>query len=146
MKLRFKQAVIGIIAAPLMLAAAFVAVPATTANAACNDSDLSVKTGVDCAKGKGTKTNLVKGEDSLIKTVTNVLLFIIGAISVIMIIFGGIKYVISNGDSSQITGAKNTILYSVIGLIIALLAYAIVNFVVDSFTSGSDGGGNSATN
>ena len=145
MKLGLKQAVIGLIAAPLVLAAALVAVPATTAQAACDDSNLSVKSGVDCAKGKGTKAELVKGNDSIFKTVTNVLLFIIGAISVIMIIVGGIRYTVSNGDSSQITNAKNTILYAVVGLIVALLAYAIVNFVVDSFTSGSDGG-SSATN
>ena len=68
-----------------------------------------------------------------IKNVINVLLFIIGVVSVIMIIVGGIKYVLSNGDSSQITAAKNTILYAVIGLIVALLAYAIVNFVVRQF-------------
>ena len=62
--------------------------------------------------------------------VVNILLFIIGTISVIMIILGGIRYTISNGDSSQITAAKNTIMYAVIGLVVALLAYAIVNFVV----------------
>jgi hypothetical protein len=69
-----------------------------------------------------------------VQQVINVLLFIIGAVAVIMIIIGGIKYVLSNGDSSQITSAKNTILYAVIGLVVALLAYAIVNFVVVQFT------------
>ncbi len=68
-----------------------------------------------------------------IQNVINVLLFIIGVISVIMIIIGGIKYVLSNGDSSQIKSAKDTIMYAVIGLVIALLAYAIVNFVVNAF-------------
>jgi len=65
-----------------------------------------------------------------IAQVINILLFIIGAISVIMVILGGIRYVLSNGDSSQIKGAKDTIMYAVIGLVVALLAYAIVNFVV----------------
>lgn len=74
------------------------------------------------------------GLTDVIKTVINVLLFIIGSLSVIMIIVGGIRYVVSNGDSSQITNAKNTIMYAVVGLIIALLAYAIVNFVVTQFT------------
>lgn len=69
-----------------------------------------------------------------VQQVINVLLFLIGAISVIMIVIGGIKYTLSNGDSSQITSAKNTILYAVIGLVVALLAYAIVNFVVVQFT------------
>jgi hypothetical protein len=68
-----------------------------------------------------------------IKIVTNTLLFILGAVAVIMIVLGGIKYTISNGDTSQVTSAKNTILYAVIGLIVAILAYAIVNFVIDRF-------------
>lgn len=71
--------------------------------------------------------------ETRIKTIANILLFILGAIAVIMIIIGGIKYATSNGDSSSITSAKNTILYSVIGLIVALLAYAIVNFILDAF-------------
>jgi hypothetical protein len=67
-----------------------------------------------------------------IRQVVNVILFVLGAIAVIMIIIGGIRYVVSAGDSSAITGAKNTILYAVIGLVVALLAFAIVNFVVNS--------------
>ena len=68
-----------------------------------------------------------------IKNVVNVLLFLLGAIAVIMIIIGGIRYATSNGDSGAIKGAKDTILYAVIGLIVAILAYAIVNFVVGAF-------------
>lgn len=82
--------------------------------------------------------NAVGGSDSgslesNLQTVVNILLFILGAIAVIMIVIGGIRYATSNGDSSAITGAKNTILYSVIGLIVAAMAYAIVNFVVQAF-------------
>ena len=47
-----------------------------------------------------------------------------------MLIIGGIRYVISGGDSKKVTDAKNTIMYAIIGLIIAILAYAIVNFVI----------------
>ena len=89
-----------------------------------------------CKVNDGVVKSGGAGQTSLgdqIKAVINVLLFIIGVVSVIMIILGGIKYVLSNGDSSQITSAKNTILYAVIGLIVALLAYAIVNFVVAQF-------------
>jgi multisubunit Na+/H+ antiporter MnhB subunit len=50
-----------------------------------------------------------------------------------MLIIGGIRYTISQGDQSQVTSAKNTILYAIIGLIVAILAYALVNFVVTSF-------------
>lgn len=82
------------------------------------------------------------GEDQLmpmIKTVINMLLTILGFIAVIMIIIGGIRYATSNGDSNSTKSAKDTILYSVIGLIVAILSFAIVNFVIDNFT-GSGGG------
>lgn len=70
---------------------------------------------------------------SLVQTLISTLLYIIGIICVIVIIVGGIKYTTSNGDSNQITSAKNTILYAVIGLVVAMLAFAIVNFVVAQF-------------
>jgi hypothetical protein len=64
--------------------------------------------------------------------IANALIFLVGAISVIMIIIGGLRYVISNGDSKQIAAAKDTILYAVIGIIVAIAAYAIVRFVTTS--------------
>jgi hypothetical protein len=65
----------------------------------------------------------------------------LGAISVIMIIIGGLRYVISGGNATAVTAAKNTILYAIVGVIVALLAYAIINFVLDSFTGGAGTGG-----
>ena len=50
-----------------------------------------------------------------------------------MIIIGGFRYVTSQGDQTQMQSAKNTILYAVIGLIVAIAAYAIVSFVVTQF-------------
>ena len=103
-----------------------------TAVCATNDATKTgIRSGIKCAKSTDQRGNL----GNVIETVTNVLLFIIGAVSVIMIIVGGIKYVLSNGDASQVTSAKNTILYAVIGLVVALLAYAIVKFTIDSFTN-----------
>lgn len=97
-------------------------------------------TAAECA-GDGAETAGGKNETSpseIIKTIVNTLLFILGAVAVIMIILGGIRYAISQGDSNAITAAKNTILYAVIGLVVALLAYAIVNFVIDQFVPGTD--------
>jgi len=68
---------------------------------------------------------------SFARTIINVLLFVAGAISVIMIIVGGLMYVASAGDSGQVTKAKNTVLYAVAGLVVSILAYAIVRFVTD---------------
>lgn len=70
---------------------------------------------------------------TLVTSIINILLFAIGTIAVIMIIVGGIRYTLSNGDASQIKSAKDTILYSVIGLVVSLLAFAIVSFVVGKF-------------
>jgi hypothetical protein len=65
--------------------------------------------------------------------IANALIFLVGAISVIMIIIGGLRYVTSNGDAKATASAKDTILYAVIGIIVAIAAYAIVNFVVTHF-------------
>lgn len=73
-----------------------------------------------------------KGLQGFIKDIINILLFVIGFVAVLMIIVGGIRYVTSGGDSNSVSSAKNTILYSVIGLVVALMAFAIVNFVLDS--------------
>jgi hypothetical protein len=90
----------------------------------------SIQEGVNGVGGDDDQSSLEEG----IKTIVNVLLFILGAIAVIMIIIGGIRYTTSNGDANATKGAKDTILYAVIGLIVAILAYAIVNFVLDAFT------------
>jgi hypothetical protein len=70
------------------------------------------------------------GEGSIFTTVVNVMLFIIGAISVIMLIFGGIRYTTSAGNAAAVTAAKNTIMYAIIGLVVAFLAFAVVNWVL----------------
>ena len=89
----------------------------------------------DCAKtGVGaTSDGTEVSVDQAAKTIVNVLLFIIGVVSVIMIVIGGLKYVTSNGNSNQVESAKNTILYAVMGLVVAIAAYAIVDLVVDAF-------------
>lgn len=92
--------------------------------------------GAGCAQGSGQQSDLF-GSNGVFKTITNVLLFVIGAISVIMLIIGGIRYVVSGGDSGAVTSAKNTILYAVIGIVVAILAYALVNFVISSFATTS---------
>lgn len=98
--------------------------------------DQGLKDGADSSKGKDQQADLF-GDNGVFKTITNVLLFIIGAISVIMLIIGGIRYVVSGGDSGAITSAKNTILYAIVGIVVAILAYALVNFVIGSFSADS---------
>ena len=95
----------------------------------------SAQDGINAANpGGNVPQNLFTGSNPLFTTIVNVLLFVIGAISVIMLIIGGIRYTISAGDSTSVTAAKNTIMYAIIGLVIAFLAFAIVNFVLGSLT------------
>ena len=70
---------------------------------------------------------------TIIKDVVNTLIFFIGAISVIVIIIGGLRYVVSGGNAASVQGAKNTILYAIIGLVVAISAFAIVNYVLTVF-------------
>ena len=75
------------------------------------------------------------GSNDLMGTINiaiNVVLGVLGLLAVIVIIYGGFMYTTSAGDASKIKKAKDTIMYGVVGLVIALLAYAIVNFVVSS--------------
>jgi hypothetical protein len=70
---------------------------------------------------------------TLIKNIVNVLLFVIGAISVVMMIVGGLIFATSAGDSGRVTIARNTLMGAVIGLVVSILAFAIVQFVFTSF-------------
>ena len=101
----------------------------------------TVQSGVNAARGTDVPSTLL-GDGGALTTIVNALLFIIGFLSVIMLIFGGLRYIISGGNAAAVTTAKNTILYAIVGLIIAIFAYAIVNFVIGSLT----GGGASGTN
>ena len=69
------------------------------------------------------------GNSGLLTNAINALLYIATIISIIMIIYGGISYATSEGDPKKVASAKATILYAVIGLIVALFAVAIVQFV-----------------
>ena len=94
-------------------------------------SATSVQEGANAARAEGMPTELI-GDNGVFSRITNTVLLIVGLISVIMLVYGGLRYILSGGDSKKVTDAKNTILYAIIGLIISLLAYAIVNFVLNS--------------
>ncbi len=90
-------------------------------------SDLA-KQGVNDAGGDENGDSL----ETVIKRIVNTVFLVLGIIAVVMIIVGGVNYATSMGDPGKATKAKNTIMYSVVGLVIALLAFAIVNFVIDA--------------
>jgi cytochrome bd-type quinol oxidase subunit 2 len=96
--------------------------------------------GTKCTIGStaaGEDVNTLFGANGIFNKVVNILLFLVGAVSVIMLIVGGFRYVISAGDQNAVTAAKNTILYAIIGLIIAFIAFGAVNFLTSSLAPGA---------
>jgi hypothetical protein len=134
-----KKRIQSVVTAPLVMLGLCVTLSTAgaLAQADCNATNLSLSESAACAKSDDQPDSLF-GTGGIFQTVTNVLLFIIGAVSVVMLIIGGIRYTISQGDSSAVTSAKNTILYAIIGLVVAILAYAAVNFVISSFVKNDD--------
>lgn len=133
--INIKRHLLTLLAVPaLALSVAGVAVvPAYAVDTTC-DTAGGVLGAANCAKSADQPTSLFD-EGGVFQDITNILLFIIGAVSVVMLIIGGIRYTISQGDSSAVTSAKNTILYAIIGIVVALLAFAIVNYVLVSLVA-----------
>jgi hypothetical protein len=126
---KWKQYLIGVV---VMFAVGGTLLPVAPA-AAINVFD-------QCSNNKDSAVCKAQGEDDLgnmIEILINTLLIVLGMIAVVMIVIGGIRYTTSNGDSGSIKSAKDTILYAVIGLIVAIMSYAIVNFVVSQFIAGT---------
>ena len=89
----------------------------------------------ECAQGGLGSTNPDPDGPELtevIKAIINTIIFVVGIVAVIMIILGGIQYSTSQGDPGKVKKAKDTILYGIVGLVVALVAFSIVNFVLTS--------------
>ena len=79
----------------------------------------------------------IENDNSLIPTILNIIQVTIGVlalVAVIVIVFAGVQYTTSAGDAGKVKKAKDSILYGIVGLVIAILAFAIVNFVLSSLT------------
>lgn len=126
----------GMLVTPLALSAA-VAAQATEVDRGLNcGTNLSVDIDGACPGG----VNPDEGEgrlNSVLRLIINIFSLVVGVVAVIMIIVGGLKYIISGGDSGNVTGAKNTILYAIVGLVIVALAQFIVRFVLSRVSNAS---------
>lgn len=74
-----------------------------------------------------TNPDLIGG---ILKNVINFILYLAGTIAVIVIVIGGLRYITSDGDPQKASQARNSIIYALIGLAVAVLSFSIVNFVV----------------
>ena len=118
--------------------ALFVAAPVEAQSArdevcrvALNSETAEFVEGQGCVDNTNPGNNVTGLFDGPFKAIANTLIFITGAISVIMIILGGIRYSVSGGDATGVAAARNTIIYAIVGLIVAMLSFAIVNLVLN---------------
>ncbi len=81
---------------------------------------------------KATGSNPISGRDGVLSRVVSIFSYAVGAASIIMIIFGGMKYISANGDSTKVASARDTILYALIGVVVFLSSQLIVRFVLSS--------------
>lgn len=94
----------------------------------CSGSDINfTSSGSNASCGTQADTTV----NTLLKTVINIISVVVGIVAVIMIIIGGFRYVTSGGKQESVTGAKNTILYAIIGLVIVALAQIVVHFILN---------------
>ena len=119
-----------IISIAIMTCAVFGASVLSTASLS-GSASAQVSEGINTATTSEMKGKSIDGDNGLIKTVVNVLLWAVGILSVIMIIFSGLRYITSAGDASKTKSGQSTLIYSVVGLIVAIMAYAIVNMVTN---------------
>lgn len=112
---------------PVLVPVAVHAQNVDTGGNACSGANLDLT-----GDSSGDCTDTASGSVSnLLKEVINIFSLVVGAVSVIMIIIGGFRYITSGGESGNVSGAKNTIIYALVGLIIVVLAQIIVQFVLD---------------
>lgn len=106
-------------------------------------ADSATKTQIQCganaAAGQDCNTPSATPADanSLISKIINILSGFVGAVAVIMIMVGGFRYVTSAGSETGVAGAKKTITYALVGLVIVALAQIIVHFVINNVTDSS---------
>lgn len=123
-----------IIAAGLLLSLAILPTSVFAANVldpACNDPTLTTTPSIcEDNKSQDIKSNSIYGPDGILAKAATILAIIVGIACVIAIIIGGLRYVLSGGDSQQTANAKNAILYAIIGLVITIAARSLLVFVL----------------
>lgn len=106
--------------------------------AACDNIQNGIASGVTSSSSDATtcdssgNADITSGVSSLAAKIVNIFSIVVGIIAVIMIIYGGFKYITSGGDSNNVSGAKNTLIYAIIGLVIVALAQLIVHYVLNT--------------
>lgn len=124
----------------VMLSAFFLAIffiPGVSAQNCDNPANAqeAIQCGSSNTSGVPVSSNPENAINSVITDSLNILTVVVGIIAVVMIVYGGFRYVTSGGDATRVASAKNTLMYAIIGLIIAVLAQVIVKFVLKQATT-----------
>jgi hypothetical protein len=89
---------------------------------------------VDCPGNSGTSCSTglpqVVGGSTELHSILQLTFGIVAAISVLFIVIGGLRFVLSTGNPENVSKARETILYAILGLVVALIAEGIVTFVI----------------
>ncbi len=101
-----------------------------TKDQACNGAALQSSGGCSNVDSQASRVS-----DTL-KIVLNILSFVVGVVAVIMLIIGGIRFVTSQGEGSSTALARNTIIYALVGIVVAVMAQFLVQFVIGRATKG----------
>ncbi len=111
---------------PIVLLGIAFTFPIMQAQSVSAIDDLTIGGGAEVGKTPEMSGDL----PAQIKKIISIILYVAGAIAVVMLIFGGVKYITSGGSQEKVAEAKNTILYAIIGVVVCLLSFAIVEFVI----------------
>lgn len=137
---KIKNIILVAMMAALPVGAPLVALPMGIASADCTAANgtQGIKAGTDAAFSGSNCSSTALTTDSnnslaqIAKTTVNIMSLVVGIVAVIMIIYGGLRYITSGGDSGAVGNAKNTLIYAIIGLVIVALAQVIVHFVLNA--------------
>ncbi|UOG67143.1 hypothetical protein LRM49_03730 [Candidatus Nanosynbacter sp. HMT-352] len=110
-----------------------ISVASLPTNVSAQAANSVVKKGITTATTADMENKSIAGEGGLISILINFLLWTVGILSVAMIIFSGFRYITSAGDAAKTKSAQTTLTYSIVGLIVAVLAWVIVKMILRQF-------------
>jgi hypothetical protein cdiviTM7_00617 len=110
-----------------------ISVTSLPTNVSAQAANSVVKKGITTATTADMKNKSIAGEGGLISILINFLLWAVGILSVVMIIFSGFRYITSAGDAAKTKSAQTALTYSIVGLIVAVLAWVIVKMILRQF-------------
>lgn len=126
-----KMILSALIAACSVFGFSAISVASLPTNVSAQAANSVVKKGIKTATTADMENKSIAGEGGLISILINFLLWTVGILSVVMIIFSGFRYITSAGDAAKTKSAQTALTYSIVGLIVAVFAWAIVNIVLD---------------